>query len=60
MKNDKSGTLETARFFQKKLKDVDTAALLAEMDRILDAVPDRPVPDWDRLEESAEEGSSWG
>lgn len=60
MKNKKIGERETERYFQKKLKDVDPAALLAEMDQILDAVPDRPVPDWDRLEESTEEGSSRG
>jgi FAD synthase len=54
------GELETDRYFQEKLKNVNSAALLAEMDRILDAVPDRPVPDWDRLEESVEEGSSEG
>jgi hypothetical protein len=60
MKNGESGPLETERFFQEKLKNVDPAALLAEMDRILDAVPDRPVPDWDRLEKSAEDGSSQG
>lgn len=58
MKNKEIGGLETERFFRKKGEDVDPAALLPEMDRILDAVPDRPVPDWDRLRESAEEGSS--
>ncbi len=60
MKNKEIGELETERFFQEKLKNVDPAALLEEMDRILDAVPDRPVPDWDRLEELAEDSSSQG
>lgn len=44
--------LEESSYFQNLLRGVDKKALLQDMDRVLSAVPERPVPDWDARDDS--------
>ena len=46
--------LEASSYFQNLLKRVDKRAMMQEMDRILAAVPERHVPDWDAMGEADE------
>lgn len=46
--------LEASSYFQSVLKGVDKKTMIREMDRILDSVPKRSVPEWDRPEDTAE------
>ncbi|MFW5743467.1 MAG: toxin-antitoxin system HicB family antitoxin [Spirochaetota bacterium] len=44
--------LEASSYFQSVLKGVDKKTMIKEMDRILAAVPERTVPEWDRMEDA--------
>ena len=46
--------LETSSHFRTVLRGIDKKAMVEEMDRILDSVPERPAPEWDRLEDADE------
>ena len=46
--------LEASSYFQTVLKGVDKKFMIKEMDRILASVPERPVPEWDRVEDDGE------
>ena len=41
--------LESASYFNALIQDVDKRRLLKDLDRIIESVPDRDVPDWDTL-----------
>jgi predicted DNA-binding protein len=42
------GELETGQVLRNMRRGVDKKAMFAKFDAILDRVPDREVPDWDR------------
>ena len=42
--------LETNRYFNKLLKDKSKQEVLQNFERAMQKVPDREVPDWDKLE----------
>jgi len=42
--------LEASSYFQSVLRGVDKKTMIKEMDRILASVPERTVPEWDRME----------
>lgn len=44
--------LEASSYFQTVLKGVDKKFMIKEMDRILASVPERTVPEWDRVEDA--------
>jgi len=46
--------LETSSHFRTVLRGIDKKAMVEEMDRILDSVAERPVPEWDELEDTGE------
>ena len=46
--------LEASSYFQSVLKGVDKKTMIKEMDRILAAVPERTVPEWDRMHDADE------
>ena len=46
--------LEASSYFQTVLKGVNKKFMIKEMDRILASVPERPVPEWDRVEDDGE------
>jgi uncharacterized protein (DUF1778 family) len=41
--------LESGSYFNAIIQDVDKRQLLKDVDRILDSVPDRDMPEWDRI-----------
>ena len=45
------GELEAGEFFRNISRGVDKKALFKRFDSILAKIPDREVPDWDRVEE---------
>ena len=46
--------LETSSHFRTVLRGIDKKAMVEEMDRVLDSVAERPVPEWDELEHADE------
>lgn len=44
--------MEGSTYFRTMVKGIDKKQLVAEIDGILAKVPQRPVPDWDRLPDS--------
>ena len=46
--------LETSSHFRTVLRGIDKKAMVEQMDRILDSVAERPVPEWDELEDAGE------
>ncbi|HUZ18205.1 MAG TPA: toxin-antitoxin system HicB family antitoxin [Spirochaetia bacterium] len=42
--------LETNRYFNKLLKEKSKQQILQNFERAMQKVPDREVPDWDKLE----------
>ena len=50
------GEMETGQVFRNMRRGIDKKAMFAEIDRILDQVPDREVPDWDRPQASPASG----
>jgi len=42
--------LETNRYFNKLLKEKSKQEILQNFERAMQKVPDREVPDWDKLE----------
>lgn len=46
--------LETSSYFRTVLRGVDKKTMVEQMDRILDSVAERPVPEWDELADAGE------
>jgi len=42
------GQLETSRYFTEILREKNTQEILAGFDAVMDKVPKRRVPDWDK------------
>lgn len=42
--------LENNRYFTKVLREKNKQEILEAFDRIMSKIPDREVPDWDRME----------